>query len=199
VKAGRSGASRPSAASARASLHNQVLRLRRVLGDAAVRRTPDGYRLDTTVCRTDLLEFEDLAADGDAALRERRWKAAAETLAAALSDIYDRVSRGAPATEFWKNVMGSIRQWALASSDSAHMHELASAVDKLYGFAKDDRNKPYYRVIWLKTDKELGLRWQTQGAIDQDPKYIEELATWLEEHAKNPGVGGLNFKDDKKK
>lgn len=72
-------------ASARASLHNQVLRLRRVLGDAAVRRTPDGYRLDTAVCRTDLLEFEDLAAAGDAALRERRWKAAADTLAAALA------------------------------------------------------------------------------------------------------------------
>lgn len=122
-----------------------------------------------------------------------------DTLAAGLSDTYDRVSRGAPATEFWKNLMASIRQWALASSDAAHMHELAAAVDKLYGFAKDDRNKPYYRVIWIKTDKELGLRWQSQGAIDQDPKYIEELATWLDEHAKNPGVGGLNFKDDKKK
>lgn len=71
--------------SARASLHNQVLRLRRVLGEAAVRRTPDGYRLDTAVCRTDLLEFEDLAAAGDAALRARRWEAAADALAAALA------------------------------------------------------------------------------------------------------------------
>ncbi|MDB5322545.1 MAG: hypothetical protein JWN40_4176 [Phycisphaerales bacterium] len=117
-----------------------------------------------------------------------------ETLAAALSDTYDRVSRGAPATEFWKNLMGSIRSWALASSDSAHMREMAGAVNKLYMFVKDDRNKPYYRVIWLKTDKELGLRWQSQSTIDQE-KYIDELAAWLDEHAKNPAAGGLNFKD----
>jgi hypothetical protein len=126
-----------------------------------------------------------------------------ETLAAGLSDTYDRASRGAPATEFWKNLMGSIRSWALASSDAAHMREMAGAVNKLYMFVKDDHNKPYYRVIWVKTDKELGLRWQTQGTIEGgQEKYMEELATWLDEHAKNPAAGGLNFKespDPKKK
>ncbi|NUS57526.1 MAG: SARP family transcriptional regulator, partial [Streptomycetaceae bacterium] len=71
-------------ASARASLHNQILRLRRALGEAAVRRTPDGYRLDTAVCGIDLLEFDRLAAAGDAALRQRRWRAAADALTAAL-------------------------------------------------------------------------------------------------------------------
>jgi hypothetical protein len=127
-----------------------------------------------------------------------RMPAGYETLAAALSDTYDRVSHGAPATKFWQDLMGSIRSWALGSSDTAHMREMAGAVNKLYMFVKDDRNKPYYRVIWLKTDKELGLRWQTQGTIDQD-KYIGELADWLEEHAKNPGAGGLNFKEPEKK
>jgi hypothetical protein len=117
-----------------------------------------------------------------------------ETLAVALSDVYDRVSKGAPATEFWKNVMGSIRSWALASSDSAHMHELAGAVSKLYTIVKDDRNKPYYRVMWIKEDKYTGLRWQGQATIDQE-KYMDELATWLDEHAKNPGAG-LNFKEE---
>jgi hypothetical protein len=95
--------------------------------------------------------------------------------------------------------MASIRQWALASSDSAHMHEMAGALNKLYMFVKDDKNKPFYRVIWFDDkDKNRGLRWERQSTIDQE-KYIDELATWLDEHAKNPGVGALNFKDDKKK
>src|SRR5258706_6339086 len=123
-----------------------------------------------------------------------RMPAGYETLAVALADVYDRVSRGAPATEFWKNVMGSIRSWALASSDSAHMHELAGEVSKLYTIVKDEKNKPYYRVIWFQDDKNMGLRWERQGTIDQE-KYMEELATWLDEHAKNPGAGELNFKE----
>jgi hypothetical protein len=125
-----------------------------------------------------------------------------DKLAAGVSDVYDRVAHGAPTTEFWKGVMSEIRAWALSSTDSAHMHEMAGALTKVHAYVKDDKNKPYYRVMWIKEDKYTGLRWQGQGTIDQD-KYMGELADWLDEHAKNPGAGGLTYKekegDDMKK
>ena len=116
-----------------------------------------------------------------------------DTYTVALADLYTRVTNGAPATKFWEDLMSSMRAWALGSTDSNQMHELASAVEKIYTFVKDDRNKPFYRVMWVKEDKYTGLRWVSQGTIDQDKK-MDEFAQWLNEHAKNPS-GGLNFKD----
>jgi len=121
-----------------------------------------------------------------------------DKLAAGVSDVYDRASHGAPTTEFWKGVMGDIRAWALASTDSAHMRDMSAALTKLHAIVKDDKNKPYYRVMWIKEDNFKGLRWQGQGTIDQD-RYMGELADWLAEHAKNPGAGGLTFKEDENK
>jgi hypothetical protein len=74
------------------------------------------------------------------------------------------------------------------------MREMSGALTKLHGVVKDDKNKPYYRVIWAKEDKFTGLKWERQGTIDQD-RYMGELADWLAEHAKNPGAGGLTFKE----
>jgi hypothetical protein len=116
-----------------------------------------------------------------------------DTYPVALGDLYTRVTNGAPATKFWEDLMGSMRAWALGSTDSAKMHELAGAVEKIYTFVKDDRNKPFYRVMWVKEDKYPGLRWVSQGTIDQDKK-MDEFAQWLNEHANNPS-GGLNFKE----
>jgi hypothetical protein len=121
-----------------------------------------------------------------------------ETYTVALSDLYARVSSGAPATKFWQDLMGSMRAWALGSTNSAQMRQIAGAVQKIYNFVKDDRNKPFYRVTWIKEDKYTGLRWVGQGTVDQD-KTMEDFAKWLEEHANNPSAGGLNFKDNDKK
>jgi hypothetical protein len=116
-----------------------------------------------------------------------------EALQMGLSDIYDRVSHGAPTTEFYTTVATAVRSWALASSDADHMRQFGGALMKIHSLVKDDKNKPYYRVMWIKEDNYTGLRWQGEGTIRND-KYIEELGTWLDEHAKNPG-SSLNFKD----
>jgi hypothetical protein len=119
-----------------------------------------------------------------------------DTLVSAYADLYVRVSTGAPANEFWKTVSTATRSWALTSSESANMMQIAGAIEKLRTFVKDDRNKPYYRVIWAKEDKFTGLKWQSEPTIQND-KSMEEVSNWLIEHAKNP-AGGLNFKDPKK-
>jgi hypothetical protein len=116
-----------------------------------------------------------------------------ETLAAGLEDIYARVSHGAPANEFWTTVSAGVRSWALTSSDSAKMRQLAGAVDKLRSFVKEERNRPCYRVMWVKEDKYTGLKWVAEQTIQND-KSMEDVVDWLDEHAKNPGGGGLNFK-----
>jgi len=74
------------------------------------------------------------------------------------------------------------------------MRNLAAAMEKIRSFVKDDRNRPYYRVLWVKDDNYTGLKWMPESTIQND-KSIEEAAAWLMEHAKNPGGGELKFKD----
>jgi hypothetical protein len=128
-----------------------------------------------------------------------------DTLVAGVQDTFDRVSHGAPATEFWKTVGGQIRAWALTASDAGKLHEMAGAVIKLNEYVKDERNKPYYRVIFSQDPKNGGLKWQPQSTIEQEGRYVGELGDWLDERAKNPSESGgaLQFKekegDDMKK
>src|SRR5439155_1272692 len=82
-----------------------------------------------------------------------------ETLQMGLSDIYDRVSHGAPTTEFYTTVAAAVRAWALGSSDADHMRQFGGALMKIHSLVKDDKNKPYYRVMWIKEDNYTGLRW----------------------------------------
>jgi hypothetical protein len=117
-----------------------------------------------------------------------------DTLAAGLGDVYDRVTHGAPATEFWKTVSGEIRSWALTGGKPDQIKRLADASKQLYTEVKADRNKPYTRVMWVTEDKFQGLKWQSEQTIQYD-KTIDELATWLEERASQPGGGGLQFKE----
>jgi DNA-binding SARP family transcriptional activator len=49
--------------SARASLHNQVMRLRRILGADVIRTVPGGYLLDVDPDEVDVLRFRRLAAE----------------------------------------------------------------------------------------------------------------------------------------
>jgi DNA-binding SARP family transcriptional activator len=49
--------------SARASLHNQVMRLRRILGSEVIRTVPAGYLLDVDPDEVDVLRFRRLAAE----------------------------------------------------------------------------------------------------------------------------------------
>jgi hypothetical protein len=116
-----------------------------------------------------------------------------DTLVAGLSDVYDRVSHGAPANEFWTTVSAGVRSWALTSNDARQMQQLAAAIDKLQAFVKDEKHRPYYRVMWAKEDKYTGLKWIAESTIQND-KSMADLALWLDEHSKNPG-SGLNFKD----
>jgi hypothetical protein len=120
-----------------------------------------------------------------------------DTLVAGYQDTKERVMRGAPASEFWKKLGGQIRAWALTSSDPGLMRQMGNAVLQLNAFVKDERNKPYYRVIYEKNEHNIGLKWQSQSTIDQEQRYVGELGEWLEERAKNPGGagGGLQFKD----
>ena len=137
------------------------------------------------------LEIEPLLAYRDELYA--RLPAGFDSLAAGLGDIYARVAAGAPANEFWTTVSSGIRSWALTSSDPRQMRQLAGAVEKLRAFVKDEKNRPYYKVLWATEDKYTGLKWVAESSIQND-KSMEELGLWLEEHAKNPG-GGLNFKE----
>jgi hypothetical protein len=127
----------------------------------------------------------------------RRLPGGYETLVAGVQDTFDRVSRGAPASEFWKTVGGQVRAWALTASDSNRLREMAGAIIKLNEYVKDEQNKPYYRVIFSRDDKNGGLKWQSQSTIDQEGRYVGELGEWLDERAKNPSEsgGGLQFKE----
>ncbi|GAA2151567.1 BTAD domain-containing putative transcriptional regulator [Kitasatospora kazusensis] len=72
---------------ATASLHNHVMRLRRLLGPegaAAIQRTPDGYLISLGPGRLDLHEFDEQSRLGREALAARRWHDAADALSAAL-------------------------------------------------------------------------------------------------------------------
>lgn len=135
----------------------------------------------------------------------RRLPGGYDTLVAGVQDTFDRVSHGAPTTEFWKTVGGQIRAWALTASDPNKLREMAGAIVKLNEYVKDEQNKPYYRVIFSTDAKNGGLKWQPQSTIDQEGRYVGELGEWLAERAKNPSEsgGGLQFKekegDDMKK
>ncbi|MFE0462276.1 BTAD domain-containing putative transcriptional regulator [Kitasatospora sp. NPDC058965] len=75
-------------ASAKASLQNLVLRLRRGLGASGaerVRRTLDGYLVEVGPGELDLHEFEALRRTGTAYLAAEQWRAAAEELSRALA------------------------------------------------------------------------------------------------------------------
>jgi DNA-binding SARP family transcriptional activator/tetratricopeptide (TPR) repeat protein len=87
------GADQPPTATA--SLHNHVMRLRRMLGEqggARIRAVSPGYLIEVGPGELDLLEFAELCTSGHAAVRARQWTKAATALAAALS-----LWRGAPA------------------------------------------------------------------------------------------------------
>lgn len=74
--------------SAKASLQNHVLRLRRTLGDAdaeRVRRSYDGYLIDVGPGELDLHEFDRLCRGGAEHLEGGRWKEADGELSEALS------------------------------------------------------------------------------------------------------------------
>jgi hypothetical protein len=127
----------------------------------------------------------------------RRLPGGYDTLVAGVQDTFDRVSHGAPATEFWKTVGGQVRAWALTASDANRLREMAGAIIKLNEYVKDEQNKPYYRVTFSTDAKNGGLKWQSQSTIDQEGRYVGELGEWLDERAKNPSEsgGGLQFKD----
>jgi DNA-binding SARP family transcriptional activator/tetratricopeptide (TPR) repeat protein len=75
-------------ASATASLHNHVMRLRRFLGDQGggrIRSVAPGYVIDVEPGELDVEVFAGLCADGRAAARTGRWAEAAQALAAALA------------------------------------------------------------------------------------------------------------------
>ena len=117
-----------------------------------------------------------------------------DTLVAGFSDVYIRVSTGAPANEFWTTLSAATRSWGLTGTEPANMRQLAGAIGKLRTFIKDEKNKPYYRVIWTTEDKYTGLKWVSEATIQND-KAMEDVSTWLIERAQSPASGGLKFKD----
>ena len=120
-----------------------------------------------------------------------------DTFVAGLMDIYDRVTRGAPANEFWTTVGSGIRSWALTANDTRQLGNLADAVGKLQQTVKDDRNKPYAHVRWEQNDKFMGLKWHSEQTI-RELRSVEDVGVLLEERAQNPRGGGLGFKNDDK-
>jgi hypothetical protein len=117
-----------------------------------------------------------------------------DTFVAGLGDAYDRVIHGAPANEFWSSLSASIKSWALTSAEPAQMRQIAGAIEKLKDTVKDEKFRPYYRVLWTDNASYKGLKWQAEGTIVND-KALDDLAEFLAEQARNPGGGGLQFKD----
>ena len=120
-----------------------------------------------------------------------------DTFVAGVTDVYDRVTRGAPANEFWTTVGDGIRSWALTATDKRQLGAMAGAVGKLLESVKHERNKPYSVVRWEQNDKFMGLKWHSEQTI-RELRSVEDVAVLLDERAQNPGgAGGLGFKDDK--
>jgi DNA-binding SARP family transcriptional activator/tetratricopeptide (TPR) repeat protein len=73
--------------SARVSVQNHVMRLRRSLGAAGSRlvTAPDGYLIEVGDGELDVARFEALVGEASAAARQDRWVAAADSAAAALA------------------------------------------------------------------------------------------------------------------
>src|SRR5579863_4104040 len=75
-------------ASARASLHNYVKRLRQVIGDSGhslIRTQPHGYLISVLADELDVSRFEVLLRDSRTAARAAAWSRAASTAHAALA------------------------------------------------------------------------------------------------------------------
>lgn len=107
-----------------------------------------------------------------------------EMFEAAFFDMYTRVSHGADAYDMWKDMDKSIRAWALKSNEAQHMSSLSADLAKLYKLVNDDKNKPYYRVMWMKDRYGEGLKWQAEGTVG-NTKSMGEISDWLGEHAKS--------------
>ncbi len=107
-----------------------------------------------------------------------------EMFEAAFFDMYTRVSHGADAYDMWKDMDKSIRAWALKSNEAQHMASLSADLAKLYKLVNDDKNKPYYRVMWMKDRYGEGLKWQAEGTVG-NTKSMGEISDWLAEHAKS--------------
>jgi DNA-binding SARP family transcriptional activator len=74
--------------SARVALQNNVMRLRKALGDPGRNRIttqPGGYLITVAAGELDVIQFEALLADARAAARARSWETAAARAAAALA------------------------------------------------------------------------------------------------------------------
>jgi len=72
--------------SARVSVQNHVMRLRKALGDGApIRTEPNGYRIDVNHCDLDASRFEAHLAAARAAVRDGSWQIAAEQARAGLA------------------------------------------------------------------------------------------------------------------
>jgi hypothetical protein len=131
-----------------------------------------------------------------------RQTASFDVLVAALADVYDRVTHGAPTNDFWATVSASIRAWAISAGDPGRIRQLSAALLKLRDVVKDEKNRPYFKVIYTKSDNYTGLKWAGEGAIAND-KTIEDASDFLLEQAKTASAGGgLKFKpgeDTKKK
>ena len=107
-----------------------------------------------------------------------------ETFLAAFFDMYSRVSRGAEALNMWKDLDKGIRAWALKSNEAARMYALSGDLANLHELVNDEKNKPYYRVMWLKDQYGDGLKWQSEGVVG-NTKSMGEISDWLAEHAKS--------------
>ena len=77
-----------------------------------------------------------------------------------------------------------IRAWALKSNKAQHMAMLSVDLAKLYKLVNDEKNKPYYRVMWMKDRYAEGLKWQSEG-VAGNTKSMGEISDWLAEHAKS--------------
>jgi DNA-binding SARP family transcriptional activator len=108
--------------SARANLYSYVSDLRRVLAHTAPgdpprpSHTPNGYRLDLRAGECDAYMFEDLAATGRRELKERRYAAAAESLATALSLWRGKALQGID-TEFSAAFTSRLEQTRLGAEE----------------------------------------------------------------------------------
>jgi hypothetical protein len=107
-----------------------------------------------------------------------------EMFEAAFFDMYTRASHGADAYDMWRDMDKSIRAWALKSNEAQHMAALSADLAKLYKLVNDDKNKPYYRVMWMKDRYGEGLKWQGEGTAG-NTKSMGEISDWLAEHAKS--------------
>src|SRR5205823_4521609 len=177
--------------SARVTIQNYVMRLRKALGDTGTSRIgtlPSGYAIQADASELDVARFEDLLCAARAAARERRWRDAADQARSAVS-----LWRGDPLADVGSELLADREVPRLAEM---RLQALETRIDAdLHLGCHADVITELRRLVARDPLRER-LHAQLMLALYRDGRQAEALAAYqrarqvlVEELGAEPGTG----------